>query len=85
MKTDIYIPWIKEVNIELTKYNICLSCFNNIGSDLERWFEDQFTPEEAALELHFKNSAKRENCVCLEKGIKNPASSIEDIIKNAKV
>lgn len=85
MKTDTYVLWIKEVNIELTKFNECLSCFvitnNNI---LERCFTEQYTPKDAAKKLHFLKSLKRDKCACKEKEIKHSAVSIEEIIENTK-
>ena len=86
MKTDSYIPWVKAVNIELTKFDECLSCFDiTTNGNLERWFVEQFTPEAAATEIHFLRSLKKNKCMCAEKNIKNPASSLDGIIKSARM
>jgi hypothetical protein len=71
MSKDNYITWVKEVNIELSKFGECLSCFELSNNNLKHWFVDNSTPEVAATELHFIKSLKRKECVCIKKGLKN--------------
>lgn len=79
MKFDAYIPWIKETNIELSKYRKCLSCFDIKDSLMKQCFNDGFSPSSAAEKL-YQESKARNYCICIAKNIKK-AQTLNDIIK----
>lgn len=78
MKFDAYIPWIKEVNIELSTYSKCLSCYEIKDSLMRQYFKDGLTSSEVAKEL-YQQSKARNYCMCIVTNIKK-AQTLNDII-----
>jgi len=78
MKLDAYIPWVKEVNIELSSYSKCLSCFNIKDSLMKQYFNDGLIPSTVAEKL-YQQSKARNYCMCTVRGIKK-AQTLNDII-----
>ncbi len=78
MKLDAYVPWIKEVNIELSSYSKCLSCYEIKDSLMKQYFNDGLSPPSAAEKLYQRSQA-RNYCMCIVKNIKK-AQTLNDII-----
>lgn len=69
MEIENYMEWVKDVNLEASKVDKCLSCFSLNSNTLKEYYEDGVTPMFAVIKLTLDNRQK-EKCVCSEKRLK---------------
>jgi hypothetical protein len=69
MSLELYMDWIKEANLQASKVNKCLSCFNLNSNTMSNYYKEGYTPTLAVVKLTL-DGRDRKRCVCKEAGLK---------------
>jgi len=70
INNEKYIKWLKDINIYLKDYNVCLSHFDINNKELSTWFSNDFPALHAALKISADSTFKRLDGVCPCEGLK---------------
>jgi hypothetical protein len=69
MEIELYMDWVKEVNIQCKSIDKCLSCFNLNSDTLGGYYAEGYSPTLAVVKLALAGRA-RKHCVCKRAGLK---------------